>query len=95
MNIAYKARTELPNCKSLSLNALGVFNKACSLLFGGEYHGMFDNIWQGEDKVVNIVGMTLAQAREMFEKETESKTDEVEICGGRDKDGYRDGDNIR
>ena len=31
----------------------------------------------------------------MFEKETESKTDEVEICGGRDKDGYRDGDNIR
>ncbi|CAG8592029.1 885_t:CDS:2 [Paraglomus brasilianum] len=79
LDIAYKARIELPNCKLLSLNAPGIFNKACSLLFGGEYYGMFDNNWQGEDKVANIVGMTLAQAKRLFEKETGMKTDEVEI----------------
>ena len=63
----------------------GVFNKACSLLFAGEYYGMLDNCWQGEDKVVSIVGMTLAQARGIFERETGMKTDEVELVRGETK----------
>ena len=79
LDIAHKARTELPNCKLVSLNTPGAFNKACSLLFSGEYYGVFDNGWQGEDKVASIVGMTLVQAREIFEIETGLKTDEVKL----------------
>ncbi|CAB4419256.1 unnamed protein product [Rhizophagus irregularis] len=49
LQIAHKAKEELPNCKALAQNAPGKLNKAYSLLFGGELYGMLDGPWNGEE----------------------------------------------
>ncbi|CAB5213254.1 unnamed protein product [Rhizophagus irregularis] len=49
LQIAHKAKEELPNCKAFAQNAPGKLNKACSLLFGGELYGMLDDPWNGEE----------------------------------------------
>ncbi|UZO28530.1 uncharacterized protein OCT59_022050 [Rhizophagus irregularis] len=58
LQIAHKAKEELPNCKAFAQNAPGKLNKACSLLFGGELYGMLDDPWNGEEMVASIIGIS-------------------------------------
>ncbi|PKY13053.1 hypothetical protein RhiirB3_398345 [Rhizophagus irregularis] len=58
LQIAHKAKEELPNCKAFAQNAPGKLNKACSLLFGGELYGMLDDPWNGEEMVASMIGIS-------------------------------------
>ncbi|KAG0348819.1 hypothetical protein BG004_004078 [Podila humilis] len=42
LRVAEKAKDELPKIKMISQHLPGRFDKACSLLFGGEHFGLFD-----------------------------------------------------
>ncbi|CAI2165487.1 1983_t:CDS:10 [Funneliformis geosporum] len=66
LRIASKAAIELPNCKSLAHSAPGKFNKACSLLFGGELYGVLDDPWNGEDKVASMIGISKREGTQLI-----------------------------
>ncbi|CAG8755792.1 5244_t:CDS:2, partial [Racocetra fulgida] len=58
LKIAERAKYELPNCKLFAQLAPGKFNKACSLIFGGELYGMFESAWFGEESVAKMIGIS-------------------------------------
>ncbi|CAG8494323.1 10780_t:CDS:2, partial [Racocetra persica] len=58
LKIAERAKYELPNCKLFAQLAPGKFNKACSLIFGGELYGMFESTWFGEESVAKMIGIS-------------------------------------
>ncbi|KAK3827598.1 MAG: Argonaute siRNA chaperone complex subunit Arb1-domain-containing protein [Benniella sp.] len=55
--IAERAQIELPLCKMISNGLPGRFSKACSLIYGGEWHNFFDNTWQKHSQLVETLGM--------------------------------------
>ncbi|CAG8582743.1 10734_t:CDS:2 [Cetraspora pellucida] len=58
LKIAERAKDELPNCKLFAQLAPGKFNKACSLIFGGELSGIFENSWFGEESIAKMIGIS-------------------------------------
>ncbi|CAG8485998.1 18915_t:CDS:2 [Gigaspora margarita] len=68
LKIAECAKYELPNCKLFAQLAPGKFNKACSLIFGGELYGMFENPWFGEESVAKMIGISQNDADETVKK---------------------------
>ncbi|CAG8634094.1 403_t:CDS:2 [Dentiscutata erythropus] len=68
LKIAECAKYELPNCKLFAQLAPGKFNKACSLIFGGELYGMFENPWFGEESVAKMIGISQNAADETVKK---------------------------
>ncbi|CAB4470534.1 uncharacterized protein OCT59_020800 [Rhizophagus irregularis] len=66
LQIANKAKEELPNCKALAQNAPGKLNKACSLLFGGELYGMLDDPWNGEEIVASMIGISKGEGKQLI-----------------------------
>ncbi|CAG8721144.1 2493_t:CDS:2, partial [Funneliformis caledonium] len=68
LRIANIAAIELPNCKALAHDAPGKFNKACSLLFGGELYGVLDDPWNGEDKVASMIGISKREGMQLIKK---------------------------
>ncbi|CAG8487188.1 8955_t:CDS:2 [Diversispora eburnea] len=65
LEIAKRAKNELPNCKYLAQLAPGQFNKACSLLYGGELHSLFDDPWDGEESVAKLIGISPAESEKI------------------------------
>ncbi|RHZ79521.1 hypothetical protein Glove_144g12 [Diversispora epigaea] len=65
LEIAKRAKSELPNCKYLAQLAPGLFNKACSLLYGGELHSLFDDPWNGEENVAKLIGISPAESEKI------------------------------
>ncbi|PKY20407.1 hypothetical protein RhiirB3_408197 [Rhizophagus irregularis] len=68
LRIAHKAKYELPNCKELDFNAPGKFNKACSLLFGGELYGVFDDPFCEEELAASMIGISKEEGKQLIEK---------------------------
>ncbi|CAG8434802.1 11760_t:CDS:2 [Ambispora gerdemannii] len=68
LDIAKRARIELPKCKLLAQSAPGRFNRACSLLFGGELFGLFDDAWGGEEEVAKMLGISMSEAASIFKE---------------------------
>ncbi|CAG8600381.1 12755_t:CDS:2 [Acaulospora morrowiae] len=68
LKIVELAKKELPKCKLLAQLAPGKFNKACSLIYGGELHGMFEDPWGGEENVANLIGISLSEGERIVEK---------------------------
>ncbi|CAG8686273.1 10340_t:CDS:1 [Acaulospora colombiana] len=68
LKIIERAKEELPKCKSLAQLAPGKFNKACSLIYGGELCGLFDDPWDGEENVAKLIGISLSEGKGIVEK---------------------------
>ncbi|OZJ05494.1 hypothetical protein BZG36_01896 [Bifiguratus adelaidae] len=72
MAVAERAQMELPACKKTAYRLPGKFNKACSLLYGGDLHGLLDinPSWLGESdtnsafSVAAFVGMSEEEAKD-------------------------------
>jgi len=60
--VANQAKIELPRCKQLAQGLPDILNRACSLLYGGELYGMFDDCWGGEEKVAKMIGISMKEA---------------------------------
>jgi hypothetical protein len=63
--IAEKAKVELPLCKMISSGWPSRYDKACSLLYGGEWYDYPENIWQGEAAVIETIGLDRTMARKI------------------------------
>ncbi|CAG8580266.1 8476_t:CDS:2 [Ambispora leptoticha] len=70
LTIAKQAKIELPLCKRLAQLTPGRFNKACSLLFGGELFGLLDDPWEGEEKAAKMLGISMSEAKSIFREVT-------------------------
>ncbi|KAF0378828.1 argonaute binding protein 1 [Gigaspora margarita] len=68
IKVAQLAKEELLNCKLLTQDAPGKFNKACSLLFGGELYGRFDNPYPSEDSLALLFGIHPEEAKQILKK---------------------------
>ncbi|GBB92552.1 hypothetical protein RclHR1_20210004 [Rhizophagus clarus] len=68
LRIAHRAKYELPNCKELDFNAPGKFNKACSLLFGGELYGSLDDPFDDEEMAASMIGISKEEAIQLVKK---------------------------
>ncbi|CAG8500071.1 20497_t:CDS:2 [Dentiscutata erythropus] len=68
INVAQLAKVELLNCKLLTQDASGKFNKACSLLFGGELYGRFDNPYPSEESLATLFGIHPEEAEQIVKK---------------------------
>ncbi|CAG8475145.1 3130_t:CDS:2 [Gigaspora rosea] len=68
IKVAQLAKEELLNCKLLTQDAPGKFNKACSLLFGGELYGRFDNPYPSEDSLALLFGIHPEEAEQILKK---------------------------
>ncbi|KAF9432067.1 hypothetical protein BGZ76_011310 [Entomortierella beljakovae] len=55
--IAEQAKIELPLCKTISCGWPGRYDKACSLLYGGEWYGFLDASWQDQHVLIDTLGM--------------------------------------
>jgi len=61
--ITERAKIELPNCKEISNGIASRFDKACSVLFGGQYYGFLDDgQWQSPEYYVKELGMDMTTA---------------------------------
>nr|CAG8630084.1 1613_t:CDS:2 [Entrophospora candida] len=65
IEIADRAKVELPNCKSFILTAFNKFNKACSILYGGGLYGVFDNPWNLKS-TMECMKISLSEAKEII-----------------------------
>lgn len=61
--VAEKAKIELPLCKMISSGWPSRYDKACSLLYGGEWFDYLEDLWQGEAAAVETIGLDRAMAR--------------------------------
>ncbi|KAF9122367.1 hypothetical protein BGW39_009792 [Mortierella sp. 14UC] len=61
--VAEKAKVELPLCKMISSCLPSRYDKACSLLYGGEWFNYLENQWQGEAASVEVLGLDRAMAK--------------------------------
>ncbi|KAG9067886.1 hypothetical protein KI688_011477 [Linnemannia hyalina] len=61
--VAEKAKIELPLCKMISSGWPSRFDKACSLLYGGEWFDYLEDLWQGEAAAIETIGLDRAMAR--------------------------------
>ncbi|CAG8462526.1 18013_t:CDS:1 [Cetraspora pellucida] len=68
IKVAQLAKDELLNCKLLTQDAPGKFNKACSLLFGGELYGRFDNPYPNEESMALLFGIHPEEAEQIVKK---------------------------
>ncbi|KAF9109806.1 DNA break repair nuclease [Mortierella sp. AM989] len=55
--VAEQAKIELPLCKLISNGWPSKYDKACSLLYGGEWYGFLDDSWQDIQVLVDTMGM--------------------------------------
>ncbi|KAF8933663.1 hypothetical protein BGZ58_006203 [Dissophora ornata] len=63
--VAEQAKIELPLCKIISNGWPSRYDKACSLLFGGEWYGFLDSQWQDQQVLVETLGMNRATAEKI------------------------------
>ncbi|KAF8947050.1 hypothetical protein BGZ47_010392 [Haplosporangium gracile] len=63
--VAEKAKIELPLCKMISNGWPSRYDKACSLLYGGEWFDYLEYIWQGEEAAIKTIGLDRAMARKI------------------------------
>ncbi|KAG0271590.1 hypothetical protein BGZ95_000585 [Linnemannia exigua] len=63
--IAEKAKVELPLCKMISSGLPSRYDRACSLLYGGEWFNYFEDKWQDEAASVEILGLDSAMAKKI------------------------------
>ncbi|KAK3847788.1 MAG: Argonaute siRNA chaperone complex subunit Arb1-domain-containing protein [Linnemannia gamsii] len=63
--VAEKAKVELPLCKMISSGLPSRYDRACSLLYGGEWFNYFEDRWQGEAASVEILGLDYAMAKKI------------------------------
>ncbi|KAI1308759.1 hypothetical protein EDD11_004168 [Mortierella claussenii] len=66
--VAEQAKIELPLCKMISNGWPSRYDKACSLIYGGEFFGFLDESWQEHEILVETLGMD----REMAERIVQS-----------------------
>ncbi|KAF9963878.1 hypothetical protein BGZ65_008155 [Modicella reniformis] len=57
--VAEQAKVELPLCKIISNGLPGRYSRACSLIYGGEWHNFLDTPWQNQDSqsLIETLGM--------------------------------------
>ncbi|KAK5808868.1 Argonaute siRNA chaperone complex subunit Arb1-domain-containing protein [Linnemannia elongata] len=63
--VAEKAKIELPLCKMISSGWPSRYDKACSLLYGGEWYDYLEDLWQGEAAAIETIGLDRAMARKI------------------------------
>ncbi|KAF9930499.1 hypothetical protein FBU30_000393 [Linnemannia zychae] len=63
--IAEKAKIELPLCKLISNGWPSRYDKACSLLYGGEWYDYLDDPWQGHEAAVQTLGLDESMAKKI------------------------------
>ncbi|KAF9917843.1 hypothetical protein BX616_011141 [Lobosporangium transversale] len=62
LKVAEQAQVELPLCKQINNSMPGLYDKACSLLYGGEWYGHLDQTWTSYETNVESLGMDRAMA---------------------------------
>ncbi|KAF9350218.1 hypothetical protein BGX26_011561, partial [Mortierella sp. AD094] len=65
--IAEKAQIELPLCKIISNGWPSRYDKACSLLYGGEWYGFLDDSWQDKQVLIDTMGMDRPMAERIVQ----------------------------
>ncbi|KAF9400369.1 hypothetical protein BGX21_004474 [Mortierella sp. AD011] len=65
--IAKKAQIELPLCKIISTGLPSRYDKACSLLYGGEFYGFLDDSWQDKQVLIDALGMDFPMAKRIVQ----------------------------
>ncbi|KAF8964608.1 hypothetical protein BGZ46_000748 [Entomortierella lignicola] len=65
--IAERAQIELPLCKFISNGWPSRYDKACSLLYGGEWYGFLDPSWQDEQVLIDTMGMNRPTAERIVQ----------------------------
>lgn len=70
--VAEKAKDELPRIKTISKHIPGRFDKACSLIYGGEFYGILDEApswdnsgWGGVSQTTEVFGMDMPFAERL------------------------------
>ncbi|KAG0318774.1 hypothetical protein BGZ99_005466 [Dissophora globulifera] len=65
--VAEQAKIELPLCKQISTGWPSRYDKACSLLYGGEWYGFLDSHWSSPQVQINALGMDMVTARKIIQ----------------------------
>ncbi|KAF9089097.1 hypothetical protein BGX29_012205 [Mortierella sp. GBA35] len=80
--VAEKAKIELPLCKMISSGWPSRYDKACSMLYGGEWFEYLENSWQGEAAAIETVGMDMSTARRIVKSVVEPDVDLTTLTVG-------------
>ncbi|KAF9902245.1 hypothetical protein EC991_005155 [Linnemannia zychae] len=73
--VAEKAKIELPLCKMISSCMPSRYDKACSLIYGGEWFNYLEDQWQGEAAAVEVLGLDRAMAKRIVKSVVDPKVD--------------------
>ncbi|GJJ78872.1 hypothetical protein EMPS_11231 [Entomortierella parvispora] len=74
--ITQRAKIELPNIKDISNGITSRFDKACSVLFGGQYYGFLDDgQWQSPEYYIKELGMDRMTAEAIVQSVTGPEVD--------------------
>ncbi|KAI7821007.1 Argonaute siRNA chaperone complex subunit Arb1-domain-containing protein [Gamsiella multidivaricata] len=68
--VAVQAQIELPFIKMISNGWPSRYDKACSLLYGGEWYGFLDNEWQDQRVLIDTMGMDRLTAEKIVQSLT-------------------------